>query len=76
MKKITIKFVQFGLNGFSSHIGFETSVEFMRSVAAGRYIVKVMNVDGIVEVKEMEVGDNLFDYETNTMWEVMEVEEC
>lgn len=76
MKKYTIKFVQLGVDGFSSHIGFETSVKLIAAVVNGYYIIDLRDVGGAVELKEMEVGDNLFDYETGTMWEVMEVEKC
>lgn len=74
MKKITIKFVQFGLDGFSSHIGFETSKKLLEAVIRGFYTIDMLDVGGTIELKNIEVGDNLFDYETGTMWEVVEVE--
>ena len=67
MKKYTIKFVQFGVEGFSDYKGFETSKGLLSAVTKGELV-------GTEYYTEFESGDNLFDYETGTMWEVMEVE--
>lgn len=74
MKKITIKFVQFGVDGFSSCIGFETSIRLLEAVVKGFYTIDRLDAGGTIELKNINVYDNLFDYETGTMWEVMEVE--
>lgn len=74
MKKITIKFVQFGVDGFSDYKGFETSKGLLSAVAKGE-LVGTEYYTEFYKYPKFESGDNLFDYETGTMWEVMEVEE-
>lgn len=74
MKKYMIKFVQFGVDGFSDYKGFETSKGLLNAVIK-RELVGTDYYSEFYIPPKLEVGDNLFDYETGTMWEVMGVEE-
>ena len=73
MKKYMIKFVQFGVDGFSDYKGFETSKGLLNAVVEGELVGTDYHTEFYKHPK-FESGDNLFDYETGTMWEVVEVE--
>lgn len=68
---MTIKFIGNEIGDITAYKGFETSFEFMKSVANGGYYI---NGNQLVNAGycKIEIGDYLFDYETGTMWEVME----
>lgn len=63
---MTIKFIGNEIGDITAYKGFETSFEFMTAVARGGCYY----VNG--RYHEFESGDYLFDYETGTMWEVVE----
>lgn len=68
---MTIKFIGNEIGDISAYKGFETSFEFMQAVANGGYYI---NGNQLVNAGyyKLESGDYLFDYETGTMWEVVE----
>ena len=68
---MTIKFIGNEIGDITAYRGFETSFEFMQAVAKGRFYVG-RNQFMITGWFNFEIGDYLFDYETGTMWEVVE----
>lgn len=69
---MTIKFIGNEIGDITAYKGFETSFDFMKAVAngCGYYINENQFVDA--GYCKFESGDYLFDYETGTMWEVVE----
>ena len=69
---MTIKFIgnEIGDRAYIDFAEFATSFEFMTAVVNGYYHERT--IIGTSFRKELESGDRLFDYETGTMWEVVE----
>lgn len=67
---MTIKFIGNEIGDITAYKGFETSFEFIQAVARGGCYYVNGRFDG--RYHELESGDRLFDYETGTMWEVVE----
>lgn len=68
---MTIKFIGNEIGDITAYKEFETSFEFMQAVTNGGYYI---NGNQLVNAGycKIESGDYLFDYETGTMWEVVE----
>lgn len=56
MKKLTIQFAGYGLQDETAVSGFETSAEMLDAVAKGK----------------TKFGEPFFDYETGTLWKIMD----
>ena len=65
---MAIRFIGNEIGDITAYKGFETSFEFMRAVTNGFIQTGTINP----YIVYIAVGDYLFDYETGTMWEVME----
>lgn len=69
---MTIKFIGHTIGDITAFKGFETSYQFMNVVACGYYISVSRENGTTIEERNLKSGDYLFDYETGTMWEVVE----
>jgi len=63
-----IKFIRNEIGDISAYKGFETSFKFMQAVANG--FIQTGTISPYITY--FVVGDHLFDYESSTMWEVVE----
>lgn len=69
---MTIKFIGNEIGDAGLFYGFETSFEFATAVARGYCEIDTRDYGGILEMRKFGSGDLVFDYETGTMWEVVE----
>lgn len=68
---MTIKFIGSEIGDITEFAGFDTSYEFLTVVANGYYDIDTLDA-GVLKREQFEVGQYIFDYETGTMWEVVE----
>ncbi|MBO7714591.1 MAG: hypothetical protein J6S85_13530 [Methanobrevibacter sp.] len=68
---MTIKFIGNEIGDITEFAGFDTSYEFLTVVANGYYDIDALD-DGVLKKEKFEVGQYIFDYESGTMWEVVE----
>lgn len=67
---MTIKFIGNEIGNITAYKGFETSFEFMTAVKDKCFFTREEDSEDMFW--NVCVGDYLFDYETGTMWKVVE----
>ena len=67
----TIKFIGSEIGNITAFKGFDNSCELLAAVRDGGFLYYDEKTDGDMYCSVI-VGDYLFDYETGTMWKVVE----